>query len=616
MEFYLVVAIISIVVMSILGYLIGNRGKQSYLESIGKLENNIANLTKKITEQESLISERGNVISTLTADRDVQKANAENYSLQLISQKGDYEKRIIDLKTEADKILQNELARGQKQLNEQKASSQKLIDDQKKSYEDQLREQKTTFEAQLKELKDTFAKQLSEFKAESEKSLKKQEDTAADFKRTETKRNAEALEDMRRTYEQQITELKASFEKQLSQTKEAHEGQIATLRKMNEEQVKSQLDLIREQMQTTSEKVLKLRQEELGEQNKEQVSKIIDPLQKSLKDMQEALDKTKEQQTEALTRLDETIKINMQKSTAIGETADRLTRALTGEVKVQGNFGELKLKQLLEDLELKEGEQFDTQETLKNRMGKNAKGDDGHGLIPDFILHFPNNRHVVVDSKMSLTDYERYMNEEDGSPAKSTYLKAHIDSVRAQVKRLAKKEYTKYLPEGYNRLNFAIMYVPIEGALNLALLNDASLWREAYDEGVMILGPQTMYMNLRVLEMMWTQVRQLKNQQAMMDAANTVIDRVQDFGVRFMDVESSMYDTVKKISKLKITTADNGPSIITAAKNLIKAGAKENKKKKSLAEMDDSMFIEADATVMLPTEISTDTKETEKEERA
>ena len=614
MEFYLVVAIISIVVMSILGYLIGNRGKQSYLESIGKLENNIANLTKKITEQESLISERGNVISTLTADRDVQKANAENYSLQLISQKGDYEKRIIDLKAEADKILQNELARGQKQLNEQKASSQKLIDDQKKSYEDQLREQKTTFEAQLKELKDTFAKQLSEFKAESEKSLKKQEDTAADFKRTETKRNAEALEDMRRTYEQQITELKASFEKQLSQTKEAHEGQIATLRKMNEEQVKSQLDLIREQMQTTSEKVLKLRQEELGEQNKEQVSKIIDPLQKSLKDMQEALDKTKEQQTEALTRLDETIKINMQKSTAIGETADRLTRALTGEVKVQGNFGELKLKQLLEDLELKEGEQFDTQETLKNRMGKNAKGDDGHGLIPDFILHFPNNRHVVVDSKMSLTDYERYMNEEDGSPAKSTYLKAHIDSVRAQVKRLAKKEYTKYLPEGYNRLNFAIMYVPIEGALNLALLNDASLWREAYDEGVMILGPQTMYMNLRVLEMMWTQVRQLKNQQAMMDAANTVIDRVQDFGVRFMDVESSMYDTVKKISKLKITTADNGPSIITAAKNLIKAGAKENKKKKSLAEMDDSMFIEADATVMLPSEISTDTKETEKEE--
>ena len=203
---------------------------------------------------------------------------------------------------------------------------------------------------------------------------------------------------------------------------------------------------------------------------------------------------------------------------------------------------------------------------------------------------------MVVDSKMSLTDYERYMNAEDGTPEKSGYLKAHIDSVRAQVRRLAKKEYTKYLPEGYNRLNFAIMYVPIEGALNLALMNDATLWREAYDEGVMILGPQTMYMNLRVLEMMWTQVRQLKNQQAMMDAANTVIDRVQDFGLRFMEVESSMNDTVKKIKKLKITTGDGGPSIITAARNLLKAGARENKKKKSLAEMDESMFIEADST--------------------
>ena len=407
------------------------------------------------------------------------------------------------------------------------------------------------------------------------------------------KTEAQKQLDMQKTaYDQQVDALKVSFEKQLQLTKEAHEREIAAMKQMNEEQVKSQLDLIREQMQTTSEKVLKMRQEELGAQNKEQVSKIIDPLQKSLKDMQEALDKTKEQQTEALTRLDESIKINMQKSQAIGETADRLTRALTGEVKVQGNFGELKLKQLLEDLELKEGEQFDTQETLRDKGGKGLKGDDGKGLIPDFILHFPNNRHVVVDSKMSLTDYERYMNAEDGTPEKSIYLKAHIDSVRAQVKRLARKEYTKYLPEGYNRLNFAIMYMPIEGALNLALLNDASLWREAYDEGVMILGPQTMYMNLRVLEMMWTQVRQLKNQQAMMDAANTVIDRVQDFGVRFMDVESSMNDTLKKMAKLKITTAESGASIITAAKNLLKAGARENKKKKALEEMDDSMFIE------------------------
>lgn len=488
---------------------------------------------------------------------------------------------------------------------------------------DNMREQIASLEARLKERDSTVARMTDEIrgltsqrdvqkakadnavqtiamqKEDFENQLRRQKEQhdmlLADHKTSYEKQIAE----LRISYDRQVAELRDNFNTQLAQTKESAEKQIEALKTMNREQVDSQLKLIKEQMQTTSEEVLKRRQDELGERNKEQVSKIIDPLQQSLKDMQEAFNKSKLQQNEALTRLDETIKINMQKSAALGETADRLTRALTGEVKVQGNFGELKLKQFLEDLELKEGEQFDTQETLRDKAGRSARGDDGKGLVPDFILHFPNNRHVVVDSKMSLTDYERYMNAADGTPEKSEYLKAHIASVRAQVRRLARKEYTKFLPDGYNKLNFAIMYVPIEGALNLALLNDDTLWREAYDEGVMILGPQTMYMNLRVLEMMWTQVRQLKNQQVMIDAANQVIDRVQDFGVRFMDVETSMNDTIKKMTKLKITTADSGPSIITAARKLLKAGAKENQRKKTLAEMDESIYIESDDAPLL-----------------
>lgn len=536
---YLIIIAVAAVIMVAVGFVLGNKSK-------GNGQNNaelIDNLHAQLTDLTSKIQAQESTI-----------ANQQNQIITLTSER-DVQK------THAENFCA--------QLTLQKTDFEKQMSTLKENTQQTINTERDRNVKRENELKETFEKQLADFKA---------------------------------AYETQIAELKTSHEKQLEQTKEGAEKQIEALKQMNREQIDSQIKLIKEQMQTTSEEVLKRRQEELGERNKEQVSKIIDPLQQSLKNMQEAFDKSKEQQNEALTRLDETIKINMQKSAELGETADRLTRALTGEVKVQGNFGELKLKQLLEDLELKEGEQFDTQETLRDKAGKTAKGEDGKGLIPDFILHFPNNRHVVVDSKMSLTDYERYMNAEDGTTEKSDYLKAHIASVRAQVKRLAKKEYTKYLPSGYNRLNFAIMYVPIEGALNLALLNDNSLWREAYDEGVLILGPQTMYMNLRVLEMMWTQVRQLQNQQDMMNAANTVIDRVQDFGIRFMEVESSMNDTIKKISKLKITTADSGPSIITAAKNLIKAGAKENKKKKSLNDMNDSLFIETDATAMLPDE--------------
>ncbi len=536
---YLIIIAVAAVIMVAVGFVLGNKSK-------GNGQNNtelIDNLHAQLTDLTRKIQAQESTI-----------ANQQNQIITLTSER-DVQK------THAENFCA--------QLTLQKTDFEKQMSTLKENTQQTINTERDRNVKRENELKETFEKQLADFKA---------------------------------SYETQIAELKTSHEKQLEQTKEGAEKQIEALKQMNREQIDSQIKLIKEQMQTTSEEVLKRRQEELGERNKEQVSKIIDPLQQSLKNMQEAFDKSKEQQNEALTRLDETIKINMQKSAELGETADRLTRALTGEVKVQGNFGELKLKQLLEDLELKEGEQFDTQETLRDKAGKTAKGEDGKGLIPDFILHFPNNRHVVVDSKMSLTDYERYMNAQDGTTEKSDYLKAHIASVRAQVKRLAKKEYTKYLPSGYNRLNFAIMYVPIEGALNLALLNDNSLWREAYDEGVLILGPQTMYMNLRVLEMMWTQVRQLQNQQDMMNAANTVIDRVQDFGIRFMEVESSMNDTIKKISKLKITTADSGPSIITAAKNLIKAGAKENKKKKSLNDMNDSLFIETDTTAMLPDE--------------
>ncbi|MBR2018276.1 MAG: DNA recombination protein RmuC [Prevotella sp.] len=425
-------------------------------------------------------------------------------------------------------------------------------------------------------------RQLSDYKAD-----------VAVQREAEAKRNAEAADEIKRSHESQINEMKASFDKQLTQAKEAHEKQIEALKEMNKKQVESQMNLIREQMQTTSENVLKKRQEELGEANKEQVSKIVNPLHDEIKRMEQLLTDTKEKNIEAYNRLDASIHANMKKYDELNDSAARLTRALTGEVKVQGNFGEMKLRQLLEDLGLKDGEQYSSQAHLRDKLGNLIKDDEGKGLIPDFILHFPNNRDVVVDSKMSFTAYERYVNTEDVAE-QTQYLKEHLVSVRAQVERLAKKDYSKYLQEGYNKLNFVIMYIHTEGALNLAMLNDSSLWREAYDKGVLILGPQTMYMNLRILELMWTQVRQLSNQEEMIKAANTIVERTQDFAQRFGDVETKMRQTTEAMSKLRTTTADGGQSIITAARSLLKAGARENKKKKTISDATDTVFIDSE----------------------
>ena len=389
-------------------------------------------------------------------------------------------------------------------------------------------------------------------------------------------------------------DIKATYQQQIAQTKEYSERLVAELKEMNAKQVESQMAMIREQMQATSESVLKARQEELGERNLEQVAKIVDPINLSLKLMREALDSTKREHSDSMTRLDATIEANMRNSKELGETADRLTRALLGSVKVQGNFGELKLKQLLDDLGLEENSQYTTQQGLADRTGKSVRSVDDRRMIPDFILHFPNNRDVIVDSKVSLQAYEQYVNAES-EMEREIALKQHITSVRDHVRSLASKDYSKYLDTNYTKLNFVFMYMFNEGALNLALLNDTALWRDAYDMGVLIMGPQTMYMNLRVLELMWTQSRQLHYQEKIVKEAETMIERVQLFAERFEAVEESFADTLKRFESLKILTAERGSSIITSARHIISYGVKEEKRKRSLM----TVYVEDEEETMI-----------------
>lgn len=391
-----------------------------------------------------------------------------------------------------------------------------------------------------------------------------------------------------------IEDLKRVYEQQIAQTKEYSERLVAELKEMNARQVESQMAMIRDQMQATSESVLKARQEELGERNIEQVAKIVDPINHSLKLMREALDSTKREHSDSMTRLDATIEANMRNSKELGETADRLTRALLGSVKVQGNFGELKLKQLLDDLGLEEGSQYTTQQRLIDRKGKSVRNTDDRRMIPDFILHFPNNRDVIVDSKVSLQAYERYVNAES-EVDRGIALKQHITSVRDHVRSLASKDYSKFLDTEYTKLNFVFMYMFNEGALNLALLNDTALWRDAYDMGVLIMGPQTMYMNLRVLELMWTQSRQLHYQEKIIKEAETMIERVQLFAERFDEVEKSFDDTLECFKNLKTLTASHGQSIITSARHIISYGIKEDKRKRSLS----SVYVEDEDSSMI-----------------
>lgn len=349
---------------------------------------------------------------------------------------------------------------------------------------------------------------------------------------------------------------------------------------MYDKLLEQQMMLVKEQMNTTSERILRERTDQLSQENNEQLSAILNPLRDSISQMKTAVEKSDRAHSETMIRLDATIRNSIEQSREVGERADKLAQAIIGENKAQGNFGELRLKQLLEDMGLEEGVQFEEQTTMKDASGRTIYDEDeGHRMVPDVILHFPDHRDVIIDSKMSFKAFEDYHSAETDE-ARSEALSRHILSVRQHVNELSRKNYSAYIKEGHARLDFVLMYMFSESALQLALSNDPTLWKDAYDKGVIISGSQNLYMMLRVLEMTWRQVRQVENQENMVKAANSIIDRVQMFYERMLKVDEQLEKTQRAFDDVKNVTASTGQSIEIAARKLIKYGAQENPKRK------------------------------------
>lgn len=379
---------------------------------------------------------------------------------------------------------------------------------------------------------------------------------------------------------ERLAEANALYERQVNELKTQQAEQMSNLKMQQAEQMQLQMNLIKEQMNTASEKILKERSEQLSEKNKEALASILNPLKDGISQMKDAVEKSGQEHKETMVRLDATIKHSIEQSREVGERADKLAQALTGENKTQGNFGELRLKQLLEDMGLEEGVQFEEQATLKDAAGRTIYDEeDGHRMIPDIILHFPDERDVIIDSKMSFKAFEDYHNAEN-DVERHDALTRHIASVRQHVNELSRKNYSAYIKEGRGKLDFVLMYVFSESALQLALMNEPTLWKEAYDKGVIITGSQNLYVMLRVLEMTWRQVRQIENQEQVMKTANMVVDRVQMFYERFLKVDEMLEKTQKAFDEVKSVSGPSGQSIEVAARKLIKYGAQPNPKRK------------------------------------
>ena len=277
---------------------------------------------------------------------------------------------------------------------------------------------------------------------------------------------------------------------------------------------------------------LELVRQQMGEELKRNEERFKNMAQQL---MESSAQKLKAQNTEAMTGITQ-IQQMMQQTQQLGERAESLTNVLRRDNKVSGNMGEIILGDLLASQGLTEGIHYEVQARLRDELGRPLKNDEtGREMQPDVILHYPQGQDAIVDSKVSLVAYEKYVNAQTPEE-KERYLQEHIRSVRSHVNELARKDYSKYIKNGRETVDFVIMFVPFESSLQLALANDPTLWREAFEKKVFVTGEQNLLGILHMIHIAWVQNQQAENQEKVFGLAEQLLDRLGDFVKRYNDL--------------------------------------------------------------------------------
>ena len=404
----------------------------------------------------------------------------------------------------------------------------------------------------------------------------------------ETKRQSQTdLQEAKENYEQRLADMKADeqrhYESALEAKDKANEEAMKTLKAHYEEAVKDQQERFDSTMsrivtenKAATEDLLKARQKEFAESSSTNIGQIVNPLKETIAKMEEAMQKSSKEAVSINSAMQENLKQMLEQSKATQSTTEELTKAFKHRSKVQGDWGETVLTELLTSQGLTEGVQFDTQATIRNAKGETIKSEDGNIMRPDVILHLDQKREVIIDSKVSLTAFFDFVNAENDSE-RQQYLKAHIESLQKHVKELAKKDYSSYIQAPKVRMDYVIMFVPHTGALWTALNEQPDLWRKAMEQNVFIADEQSLYAALKIINMTWTQIKQAQNHEEVYKLANEMVERVGQFVKKYEDIGDALNKAQKAYEGGKAKLEDHGQSIVMSANKLIKLGAKNSK---------------------------------------
>ena len=348
----------------------------------------------------------------------------------------------------------------------------------------------------------------------------------------------------------------------------------------SKEQFQEQLKTAREQFSNLSQQLMETSASKLKEQNTETMAGITQPLKDAIANIQKALDDSKKESAGYSASFREQMLLMMQQTQQLGEKTDSLTNVLRRDNKISGNMGEIILGDLLASQGLTEGIHYEVQARLRDEMGRPLKHDEtGKEMQPDVILHYPQGQDAIVDSKVSLVAYEKYVNAET-TEEKERYLQEHIKSVRQHVNELARKDYSKYIKNGRETVDFVIMFVPFESSLQLALANDPTLWREAFEKKVFVTGEQNLLGILHMIHIAWVQNQQAENQQKVFGLAEDLLDRLGDFVQRYNDVGVKLEAVQKAYDYANNKLITGRQSVAQKGRELVDLGAKENANRK------------------------------------
>lgn len=480
--------------------------------------------------------------------------------------KDEAQRQLAAVKEEAERRLESAKAEAQQNMNNAKAEAQQQLDIAKREASERLEATKAEAQQQLETTKKEASEQLAKTKAEAQQQLE-----------AVKKEASEQLEATKKEASDLLAKTKAEAEAQQQKALAEKDAAWNDIMKGQEQRFNETMARMSEQMKNATADMLKDRQKEFADSSNQQLGQIVNPLRETIDKMKQTMADTTLKQTEMSSVLKDNIERSMQQAMAAKKSAEELANALKHGSKVQGDWGEAVLDELLTSQGLVRGIHYDTQAVIRDAQGNTVHTDDGATLRPDVILHLDQRREVIIDSKVSLTAFLDYANA-DNEADRQRFLKTHIDSLQKHVKELSTKDYSAYVQPPKARMDYVIMFVPHTGALWTALNAQPDLWRKAMEQNVFIADEQTLFAALRIISLTWTQIRQAENHEQVYRLANEMLDRVGQFMKKFTAIDRALKSATAAYDDANRKLQPSGQSILQTCAKLQKLGAKQSDK--------------------------------------